>query len=90
VKTAILLRALASVLEDMLLVQSGAGERMRNVDKRREIERMAETFDFAWIEAAVRGMDSVQSGLRRNLLRNLSLDALAAEMEGAQREGSRR
>jgi DNA polymerase-3 subunit delta' len=90
VKTAVLLRALASVLEDMLLVQSGAGERMRNVDKRREIERMAETFDFAWIEAAVRGMDSVQSGLRRNLLRNLSLDALAAEMEGAQREGSRR
>jgi DNA polymerase-3 subunit delta' len=51
---------------------------------------MAETFDFAWIEAAVRGMDAVQSGLRRNLLRNLSLDALAAEMEGAQREGARR
>jgi DNA polymerase-3 subunit delta' len=90
VKTTVLLRALASVLEDMLLVQGGAGERMRNVDKRREIERMAETFDFAWIEAAVRGMDAVQSGLRRNLLRNLSLDALAAEMEGAQREGARR
>jgi len=82
-KTTALLRALASLLEDMLLVQGGAGERMRNVDKRPEIERLAATFDFAWIEATVRGMDAVQSGLRRNLLRNLSLDALAAEMEGA-------
>jgi len=28
-------------------------------------------------------MDAAQSGMRRNLLRSLSLDALAAEMEGA-------
>jgi DNA polymerase III subunit delta' len=30
----------------------------------------------------VRGMDSVQSGMRRNLLRSLSLDAMAVELEG--------
>jgi hypothetical protein len=33
----------------------------------------------------VRGMDAVQSGLRRNLLRSLSLDALAVELEGGRR-----
>ena len=83
VKTTTLLRALASLLEDMLLLQAGAGDRVRNVDKRADLQRLADTFSFEWIESAVRGMDAVQSGLRRNLLRSLSLDALAAELEGA-------
>jgi DNA polymerase-3 subunit delta' len=81
VKTTTLLRALASLLEDMLLLQAGAGDRVRNVDKRADLQRLADTFSFEWIESAVRGMDAVQSGLRRNLLRSLSLDALAAELE---------
>jgi DNA polymerase-3 subunit delta' len=83
VKTTALLRALASLLEDMLLLQAGAGDRIRNVDKRADLQRLADTFSFEWIESAVRGMDGVQSGMRRNLLRSLSLDALAAEFEGA-------
>jgi DNA polymerase-3 subunit delta' len=82
-KTTALLRALSSVLEDMMLLQAGAAERVRNVDKRAELQRLADTFDFAWIEGAVRGLDGVQSGMRRNLLRSLSLDAMAMEMEGA-------
>jgi DNA polymerase-3 subunit delta' len=82
-RTVALLRALASLLEDILLLQAGAGEQVRNIDHRAELQRLADTFDFAWIEAAVRGLDAVQSGMRRNLLRSLSLDALAMEMEGA-------
>jgi DNA polymerase-3 subunit delta' len=82
-KTTILLRALASLLEDMLLLQAGAGDRIRNVDKRADLQRLADTFSFEWIEAAARGMDAAQSGMRRNLLRSLSLDALAAELEDA-------
>jgi DNA polymerase-3 subunit delta' len=85
VKTTALLRTLSSLLEDMLLLQAGAGERMRNVDKRTELQRMADTFSFEWIEGAVRGMDGVQSGMRRNLLRSLSLDALAVELESSVR-----
>ncbi len=85
VKTTALLRTLSSLLEDMLLLQAGAGERMRNVDKRTELQRMADTFSFEWIEGAVRGMDAVQSGMRRNLLRSLSLDALAVGLEGSGR-----
>jgi DNA polymerase-3 subunit delta' len=81
VKTTALLRAMSSLFEDILLLQGGAAERVRNVDKRAELQRMADTFDFAWIESAVRAMDAVQSGMRRNLLRGLSLDAMAVGME---------
>ena len=85
VKTVALMGALSSLLEDMLLLQAGAGERMRNVDRRADLQRMADTFSFEWIEGAVRSMDAVQSGMRRNLLRSLSLDALAVELEGVGR-----
>ena len=84
-KTTALLRAVSSLLEDILLLQSGAGDRVRNIDKRTELQRMADTFSFEWIESAVRGMDAVQSGMRRNLLRSLSLDALAVELESGRR-----
>ena len=36
--------------------------------------------NFAWIESASRGLDQVQSGMRRNLLRSLSLDAFAGQL----------
>jgi len=85
VKTAALLRAMASILEDILLLQGGAPDRIRNVDIRPELTGFADTFDFAWLESAVRGLDAVQSGMRRNLLRNVSLDAFATELEGARR-----
>jgi DNA polymerase-3 subunit delta' len=82
-KTTALLRALSSLLEDILLLQSGAPDSVRNIDKRSDLQRLADTFSFAWIEQAVRAMDAVQSGMRRNLLRSLSLDAFAVELEGS-------
>ena len=84
-KTTAMLGAMASVLEDVLMLISGTPERLRNVDIRSELEAMAGTVDFAWIERAVRGMDQVRSGMRRNLLRSLSLDAFAEEMAGVRR-----
>lgn len=84
-KTISLIRALSSLLEDILLQQNGAEERIRNVDIAEEVKRFSEFFPFNWIESAVRGLDGVQSGMRRNLLRNVSLDAFAAELEGAGR-----
>ncbi len=82
-KTTGLIQAFSSVLEDILLLQSGAPEQVRNIDIESELQRFAQSFSFAWIEAAVRGLDAVQSGMRRNLLRNVSLDAFAAELESA-------
>jgi DNA polymerase III subunit delta' len=83
VKTAALLRAVASLLEDVLMLQSGAAERVRNIDRRKDLERMAQTVSFEWIESAMRAVGAAQTGMRRNLLRSLSLDALALQLESA-------
>lgn len=77
VKTSILLRTLGLLLEDLLLLGAGTPELVRNVDLRGELERLGGAVSFQWIEAASRGLDQVTSGMRRNLLRNLSLDAFA-------------
>lgn len=76
-KVLALLGAMGVLLEDVLLLRSGAGEQVRNIDRRAELTRLAESLDFAAIEAAVRGMDAVRTGMRRNLLRSLSLDSFA-------------
>ncbi|GAC1361301.1 MAG: hypothetical protein NVSMB3_09570 [Acidobacteriaceae bacterium] len=84
-KTTALLRALALLLEDLLLLGAGTPELVRNVDLRSELERLSETLTFPWIEEAARGLDQVYSGMRRNLLRSLSLDAFAAQLAAAPR-----
>jgi len=83
IKTATLLRALASLLEDVLMLQSGAAERVRNIDRRKDLERLAQTVSFEWIESAMRAVDAAHTGMRRNLLRSLSLDTLALQLENA-------
>ncbi len=80
IKTSALLRTLGLVLEDLLLLLAGTPELVRNVDLRSELERFAGQISFRWIEHASRGLDAVTSGMRRNLLRNLSLDAFAESL----------
>jgi DNA polymerase III subunit delta' len=79
-KTSALLRTLSLLLEDLLLLGAGTPELLRNTDLRPELERLNSSLSFAWIENASRGLDQVQSGLRRNLLRSLSLDAFAGQL----------
>jgi DNA polymerase III subunit delta' len=79
-KTAALLRAFSLLLEDLLLLESGTPELLRNIDLRAELDRLAESLPFRWIERASHAVDQVQSGMRRNLLRSLSLDAFAAQL----------
>lgn len=78
--TTALLRALTLLLEDLLLLEAGTPELVRNVDLRAELDRLAQLTTFAWLERASHGLDQVWSGLRRNLLRNLSLDSFAASL----------
>ena len=79
-KTTALLRALAILLEDLLLIDSGTPELLRNTDLCAELDRLAAVLPFTWIESASHDLDQVHSGLRRNLLRSLSLDAFAAQL----------
>jgi len=79
-KTANLLGAMLSLLEDLLLLQSGAPGLVRNVDIEKDLAAMAGQVGLEWIEAAERGVHEVRSGMRRNLLRSLSLDAFATDL----------
>jgi DNA polymerase-3 subunit delta' len=79
-KTSALLRSLSLLLEDILLLGAGTPELVRNTDLRPELDRLSNTLSFAWIESASRALDQVQSGMRRNLLRSLSLDAFAGQL----------
>ena len=80
-KTETLIRTLYSLLRDLVFIDSGAPELIRNTDIATELKRMAEAADFAWITAASDRLAEVERGMRRNLLRSLSLDAFAAGLE---------
>jgi len=84
-KTTDLLRTLTLLLEDILLIQSGTPELVRNTDLRAELDRIAQTVSFQWIEQTSRSLDQVWSGMRRNLLRSLSLDAFAGQIAASTR-----
>ncbi len=76
-----LLHALYLLLEDLVLLQSNSKDLLRNTDIVAELARMAAQLDFEWISAAAQRLDDVRSGMRRNLLRSLSLDAFATSLE---------
>jgi DNA polymerase-3 subunit delta' len=76
-----LLRTLYSLLEDVMFLQSGAPQLIRNTDILGELKKISEAADFAWVRRAAEGLGEVERGLRRNLLRSLSLDAFATALE---------
>src|SRR5208282_1370193 len=76
-----LLRTLYSLLEDLMSLQSGAAQLVRNTDILGELKKLSESADFAWVQRAADGLGEVERGLRRNLLRSLSLDAFATALE---------
>jgi DNA polymerase-3 subunit delta' len=78
-----LLRTLYSLLEDLMFLQSAAPQLVRNTDVLGELKKMSEAADFAWVQRAAEGLGEVERGLRRNLLRSLSLDAFATALEPA-------
>jgi DNA polymerase-3 subunit delta' len=82
-KTEQLLRTLYSLLRDLMFLGSGAPEMVQNTDIQRELSRLAEAADFDWIAAASDRLAEVERGMRRNLLRSLSLDALSLTLEKA-------
>lgn len=80
-KTEELIRTLYSLLRDLMFINSGAPLSIRNTDIATELIRLGESADFEWITAASDRLAEVDRGMRRNLLRSLSLDAFAAALE---------
>ena len=80
-KTEELIAALYSLLRDMLSLMSNAPDLVRNIDIVSDLTGLSSRVNFDWIAVAAERTGEVHSGMRRNLLRSLSLDALAASLE---------
>src|ERR1700751_2581788 len=80
-KTDSLLRTLYSLLQDLMFLNSGAPELVHNADILGELQKLAANIDFEWITNAAERVADVERGMRRNLMRSLSLDAFAAALE---------
>jgi DNA polymerase-3 subunit delta' len=80
-KTDNTIRTLYALLEDVLFLKSGTPEFVRNTDIEPQLRTMAEQVDFPWILDATHRLGELESGMRRNLLRTLSLDAFATSLE---------
>ena len=82
-KTEHLLQAVYSLLRDLMFLGSGAPELVCNTDIPGELGKLAESVDFEWVASTSDRLAEVQRGMRRNLLRSLSLDAFAVALEKA-------
>ncbi len=73
------LKALYLLLEDMLHLQQGHGE-IRNADIADGLGKLAAGVTLEWLRAAVRKTDELMHLLRRNIQKNIALDALVLEL----------
>src|SRR5215470_5966021 len=69
------------LLTDLLELTSGAKQPLlRNPALAKDLEILSKTVDSRWVMRAIRGLDEVSFGARRNLNRQLGLDALAVSL----------
>jgi DNA polymerase-3 subunit delta' len=82
-KTLNLLRATNKLIEDLLMLVAGSPQLIRNQDIAPDLTQLAAGVSLDWIDNAARALADVEKGMRRNLLRSLSLDAMALAFERA-------
>lgn len=69
------------LLSDLLELASGiARPSLRNAPLARELQALAKSVTSAWVMQAIAGLDELSAGARRNLNRQLGLDALASSL----------
>jgi DNA polymerase-3 subunit delta' len=69
------------LLTDLLELTSKIKEPvLRNLPLAKELESLSKSVDSAWVLRAIAGFDELHAGARRNLNRQLGLDALAASL----------
>ncbi len=69
------------LLTDLLELTSGVKQPvLRNIPLAKELAALAKSVDARWVMRAIAGFDELHSGARRNLNRQLGLDALAASL----------
>lgn len=78
-KLELYLKVLYELLRDLLLLHEGTGD-LRNQDIRRELEAVAGKIEFGWIRRAVKKVDEIAELVRRNIQKQIALDALIVEL----------
>src|SRR5881296_3215413 len=79
------------LLTDLLELTSKVKEPvLRNANLAKDLELLSQAVDSAWVIRAIAGFDELYAGARRNLNRQLGLDALAASLAPASSGDSRR
>jgi DNA polymerase-3 subunit delta' len=79
------------LLTDLLELTSKLKEPvLRNANLAKELESLSQSVDSAWVLRAIAGFDELYAGARRNLNRQLGLDALAASLAQTPSGGSER
>ncbi len=69
------------LLTDLLELTSGLKRpSLRNLQLAKELETLAQSVDSRWVMQAIAGFDALHAGARRNLNRQLGLDALAVSL----------
>jgi DNA polymerase III subunit delta' len=77
------------LLTDLLELTSKVKEPvLRNANLAKELEALSKSIDLDWVLRAIAGFDELYAGARRNLNRQLGLDALAASLAQVPRGGT--
>jgi DNA polymerase-3 subunit delta' len=70
-----------SLLTDLLELTAGPkASALRNSALRRDLEALSQSIDLDWVARAVEGLDQLHGRLRRNVNRQLGLDAVAVSL----------
>lgn len=75
-KIGALVEMLHGLLSDLLHLRLGSG-RLVNADIREELRELSERVDFEWVEKAARDLDELQRLERRNIQKQIAVEALA-------------
>ncbi len=76
----VLLGVLYSLLQDILHLRLGRPA-LRNIELEEPLRRLARRVDWKWLEGAAERLDALQRLLRRNINKQVALDALGAALK---------
>ena len=79
------LQALYELLRDLLALHIGGGTagNIRNADIRPELQALASKTSYAWMRQATVRLDEIAEFIRRNIQKNIALDALIVSLKNA-------
>lgn len=78
------LELLYFLLEDLLRLRFGAGN-LRDPELAADLEPLARTVSFEWIQSTVKAADAITADLRRNIQKGIALDAALTRLRSSVR-----